>query len=169
MSIQKSRFILLGLACCAIFLLACETATLLNAVIARPTRAPVTRAENTPVQKPTRAPDALFDFEVVGTPRCRAGDASASVVNGRVLSNNRPIAGAKIQASSGPGAEPISDEPAESDENGNFQVTFVCDGAACNGSFWIWMINENAEQISPFAQFIFDNNCRRGTVNFATP
>ena len=71
-----------------------------------------------------------------------------------------------MQASSGPGAEPISDAPAESDENGNFQVTFVCGGRACDGAFWVWLVNDDLEQVSPFVQFIFDNQCRTGIVNF---
>ncbi len=149
------------------FLLACETTALINGVLSAPPRRAALPIERAATQKPTRAPNAPFDFTVLGTPRCAVGDDSASIVNGRVVQSGVPLAGQKIQASSGPGGEPISEEPAVSDADGNFQVTFVCGGNACNGAFWVWLVNDEKEQVSPFVEFIFDQQCRRGSVNFS--
>lgn len=148
-------------------LLACRTADLVGALSSAPTHAanaPTAAASPKPTR--TRDPNAAFQFIPASTPHCSAGDNSASVVGGRILSNNAPVAGQKIQASSGPGAEPISDQPAVSDDQGNYQVTFVCDGKACNGAFWVWLVDADSNQISPFVEFIFDNQCRRGTLDF---
>ncbi|MBI4675518.1 MAG: hypothetical protein HY741_28065 [Chloroflexi bacterium] len=153
-------------------LLACRTTDLIGGLssnAARPTAtraAKIPAATDSPEPKGTRDPNAAFQFLPIGTPRCGAGDDNASVVKGRILEGNAPVAGQKIQASSGPGAEPISDEPAVSDDNGNYQVTFVCDGTACNGAFWVWLVDEDLVQVSPFVEFIFDNQCRRGTLDF---
>ncbi len=165
MSNRNWRAPLVLLACAVFLLLGCETADLIRNVSARPTHTRTIPRE--PTEKPTRAPDAPFDFETVGTPRCAAGDETASIVQGRIVQDGAPVVAQQVQASSGPGAEPISETPAQSDDKGNFQVTFVCDGKACNGAFWVWLINDNNEQISPFVEFIFDKQCRRGTVNFA--
>lgn len=131
-------------------------------------RATATRKPGAQTTKPpaTRDPNAGLEFLPIGTPRCGVGDDNASVVRGRILENGAPLAGQSVIASSGPGAEPISDEPAVSDAEGNYQVTFVCDGEACNGAFWVWTVDEDMRQTSPFVKFIFDNQCRSGTLNF---
>lgn len=164
---------LLVLVFAAIFLLlACRTLDLVGGAGSSSARPTATRAAKNPAataspkSKGTPDPNAAFEFIPLGTPRCGIGDNNASVVKGRILSGNVPVVGQKIQASSGPGAEPISDEPAVSDDNGNYQVTFVCDGKACDGSFWIWLVDDDLAQISPFVKFIFDNQCRSGTLNF---
>lgn len=163
---NRSHVFVLLIGGIAIFLLACETANMIQALASRPTDLPTrTQVKGTP----TRAPNGQFDFVAVGTPHCASGDEAESIVSGRITRNDEPVAGQKVQASSGPGAEPISEDPAVSDERGNFQVTFVCEGAACNGAFWVWLVNDADEQVSPFVEFIFDPQCRRGTVDFSTP
>ena len=146
-------------------LLSCRTTDLLGGDVARatPTRKPAAQATK---PQPTRDPNAGLEFVPIGAPHCGVGDNNASVVRGRILENGAPLAGQRVTASSGPGAEPISDEPAVSNEQGIYQVTFVCDGKACDGAFWIWLVDEDYAQVSPFVQFIFDNNCRRGTLDF---
>lgn len=83
-----------------------------------------------------------------------------------ITAQGQPLAGILVQGSAGPGGEPISEYPAESNDKGEYKVTFVCDGKACNGSFWIWIVDEEFRQVSPFVQFIFDDNCRRARLNF---
>jgi hypothetical protein len=92
-----------------------------------------------------------------------------STVSGRIFQGGAPAFGAKVDASAQPGGNPISDEPAQTDEDGNYFIQFVCNNAACNGSYWIWTVNDDYEQTSPFVQFNFDQNCRRGTLNFIAP
>lgn len=162
----------------ALTLLACQTTDLISGVTQNNARPPATRITNR--NNPTdenpgdgnpagKEPAAEYDYDLAGTPRCTVGDNAASIVTGQVLDKGNPVMGQQIQASSGEGGEPISDPPAESDSSGNFQVTFVCGGSACNGSFWVWLIDDEGVQVSPFVQFVFDNQCRRGTVNFTNP
>lgn len=160
---------ILCLAAIAWLVVGCRTVDLMRSVATGPTRVPPTRAAQAPTRKPTRSPDSPYDFVTVGTPHCAAGDNAASVVDGKITLDGAPVVGQKVQASSGPGAEPISDNPAVSDEQGKYEVTFVCDNKACNGAFWVWLINDDNEQTSPFVQFVFDNQCRRGTINFSNP
>ncbi len=169
---SHSRPLLVFLCAAIILFLACRTLDLIGGAVsngARPTAARAAKknaATALPKAQGTPDPNAAFEYIPLATPRCGVGDNGASVVTGRIMSGNAPVVGQKIQASSGPGAEPISDEPAVTDENGNYQVTFVCDGKACNGSFWIWLVDDEFVQISPFVKFIFDNQCRSGTLNF---
>lgn len=164
----KSLFLFLLLVCSTLAIAACETTDLVRVAVSGSSgAAPTSAAQREPTKKPTRSPDAPYDFNPVGTPRCSVGDNAASIVKGRIIGGGGPIAGQKVQAASGPGAEPISDTPAESDEQGNFQVTFVCGGSACNGAFWVWLVNDDLEQVSPFIKFIFDDQCRTGSVNFS--
>jgi hypothetical protein len=165
---NKTRPLVCLIALAALLMLGCETTALLSGLVSSSPRVPPTRVSSAPAKKPTRSPNDPYDFVTANTPHCAGGDNSASIVRGSITENGAPLPGQKIQASSGPGAEPISEQPAESDENGEFQVTFVCGGNACNGAFWLWLINDDAEQVSPFVQFIFDNQCRRGTLNFST-
>jgi hypothetical protein len=152
----------------SLFGLACRTFDLITTGSVSPARS-ANRPSSSPA--PTRPPGtadplAAYDYVPDGTPRCTQGDNSASVVSGRVLVDGDPVAEQLVQASSGPGGEPISEFPAATDESGRYQVTFVCDGEACNGSFWLWLVDADFEQVSPFVQFIFDNQCRRGTLDF---
>lgn len=156
----------------ALLLMACRTADLIGGRLASPTqetRASATLRATRPA--PTRTvvgtPRPLADtFGPAGVAKCAAGDDQESSVIGRITENGNPLPGLLVQASSGPGGEPISEYPAISDEEGRFKVTLVCDGKACNGAFWIWLIDEDLRQVSPFIKFVFDNNCRRGTVDF---
>lgn len=166
---NKSRALLGSIVLAALLMLGCETTALIRGVASNAGRVPATSVSVEQGGKPTRSPGAPYGFFPVGTPHCAAGDNSASIVSGQITENGAPVAGQKIQASSGPGAEPISEEPTVSRENGEYQVTFVCNGSACNGAFWLWLINDQAEQVSPFVQFIFDDRCRRGTLDFSTP
>lgn len=147
-------------------LFACQTAELFTGgARATPTRKPVAQSS---APKKTTPPEQHtgFEFTPLGTPRCGVGDNNASVVIGHITENGAPVVGQRVTASSGPGAEPISENPAVTDERGRYQVTFVCDGKACDGAFWIWTVNDQLEQTSPFVQFIFENNCRRGALDF---
>jgi len=147
-------------------LLACRTTELLTGG-ARSAR--VTPTRKTSVSAATQAtedPNAGLEFLPVGTPHCGVGDNSASVVRGRILENGAPLEGQRVTASAGPGAEPISDEPAVSNAQGAYQVTFVCDNKACDGAFWVWTVDAEMRQTSPFVKFIFDNQCRRGALDF---
>jgi hypothetical protein len=173
---QIGRLTLALVALLLFFLLACRTADLIGS-LGRNSASPNTGASDQPsAQSATRAPTKrgpndpnAFQFIPQGTPHCTAGEDTASLVTGQILENGAPVVAQKVQASSGPGAEPISDEPAESDESGNYQVTFVCDGGACDGAFWVWLIDADFNQVSPFVEFVFDKNCRHGTLDFASP
>lgn len=149
-------------------MLACRTTELLGGARGAGARATATRKPNPQTATPQVPldPNAGLEFVTAGTPHCGVGDNNASVVRGRILENGAPLAGQRVTASSGPGAEPISEEPAVTNEQGNYQVTFVCDSKACDGAFWVWTVDEQMRQTSPFVKFIFDNQCRRGTLDF---
>ncbi len=160
----RSIFLLMLVSICV--LLACRTTDLLggaNKARAVPTRKTVSQATKPPA---TRDPLEGFEFLPLGTPHCGVGDNTASVVRGRILENGAPLAEQRVTASSGPGGEPISDEPAVSNEQGIYQVTFVCNDKACDGAFWIWTVDDEMRQTSPFVKFIFDQQCRRGALDF---
>ena len=123
---------------------------------------PPTPKPPTPVPSPT----VYFPWTTVGNATCDGGDDKESSVSGKITANNKPAVGQRVQASSGPGGSPISDYPAESDKNGNYKVTFLCGSKACNGDFWIWMVDPSGHQISPFVKFSFSGGCRKGTQNF---
>ena len=150
----------------AFLLFACKTTELTGITDSKPRATPTRARTAAPKVKPTTDPEAGLIFMPLGTPRCGVGDNNASVVRGRITENNAPVEGQRVTASSGPGAEPISDEPAVTNAQGNYQVTFVCDGKACDGAFWIWTVDEEFQQTSPFVQFTFDKFCRSGTLNF---
>jgi hypothetical protein len=102
----------------------------------------------------------------VGNPSCEAGNNNESSVVGSIKADNKAAQGQRVQASSGPGGEPISENPAESNKDGNYKVTFICGGKACNGDFYIWMVSPSLQQISPFVKFSFRDGCYLGTQNF---
>lgn len=116
---------------------------------------------------PSPSPTVVFPWTIVGSASCTTGSESESSVTGKITANSKGAVGQFVQASSGPGGEPISDVPATSDSNGNYKVTFICGGKACTGDFWVWMVNSSRQQISPFQKFSFNSNCRKGVVNFA--
>lgn len=139
-----------------------------------PTRKPPTarpRPTNTAIP-PTRVPTPLpsptqvFEWTTSGSASCTEGADTESSISGKITANAKGAVGQKVQASSGPGGEPISENPAESNKDGNYKVTFVCGGKACTGDFYIWMISADKRQISPFVKFHFDGSCRKGTQNF---
>jgi hypothetical protein len=134
-----------------------------------PTRRPPTATQpppptNTPRPEPTAT--IVYEWELSGNTSCSSGGDNESSVTGTIRANNAPAVGQRVQGSSGPGGEPISDVPAMSSSTGNYKVTFICGGKACTGDFWIWMVSPQGTQISPFVKFSFNNNCRRGTANF---
>ncbi len=139
-----------------------------------PTRPPATRPPPPtatpvpPTAPPTAAPTPtiVYEWMPVGNPSCEAGNNNESVVVGTIKANDKGAVGQRVQASSGPGGEPISENPAESNKDGNYRVTFICGGKACNGDFWIWMVNANKQQVSPFVKFSFRDGCHRGIQNF---
>lgn len=171
---SKRLFVLIILS--ALALLACQTTELISGFTQNNQRAVPTRAASksnstnrNPVSDATRDPNADYSFDITGTPRCTVGDNNASVITGQVTDNGNPSAGQQVQASSAEGGEPINTEPAQSDQDGNFQVDLVCGGSACNGTFWVWLVDPDNNQTSPYVQFVFDDQCRRGSVNFTTP
>jgi hypothetical protein len=128
----------------------------------RPTDTPIP-ATNTP--PPTVTPTPFFEWTTNGNSSCEGGDGNESVITGKITARNAGAVGQRIQASSGPGGEPVSD-PNLSDNNGNYRVTLVCGGKACNGDFYIWMIDLSNRQISPFVKFSFSSGCRKGKQDF---
>ncbi len=162
------RSLVVWLALALVVLLGCRTVDLIADLGSRarsPSQSPGA-ARPAAQAKPTLNPDADPEFVTSFQPRCGPGDNSASVVTGSIFQDGAPLPGQRVQASAGPGGEPISEEPAVSDDQGNYQVTFICDGQACNGAFWIWLVDENLDRVSPFVEFIFDDNCRSGTLDF---
>lgn len=136
----------------------------------RPPNTPRPRPTETPVPptqtaQPTATPTVFFEWTTNGNSSCEGGDDKESVITGKITAKNAGAVGQRIQASSGPGGEPISD-PNLSDNNGNYRVTFICGGKACNGDFYIWMIDPNNRQISPFVKFTFSSGCRKGKQDF---
>jgi hypothetical protein len=97
------------------------------------------------------------------------GDDAVSIVSGRILRDGRPVAGQELVAGRVEDGDPIGDFPAQSDDNGNFQINMVCDGRACDGPARVWIVNERGDRVSPYVGFEFGNQCRRGTVNFRNP
>lgn len=135
----------------------------------RPTQTPAPTATPLPHPTPTPTPTVDYPFKASGRNCGPAAGASADTVSGTIKSDGVAAVGQRVRGSSAPGGAPISDDDAQSDSNGNYTVTFICNNNACNGDFWIWMVRFNGEQISPFVKFHFDDNCRRGTVHFAKP
>lgn len=131
-------------------------------------RPPPTQPPPTQPPPPTAqpSPTVYFPWVTVGSTTCDGGSDTESSVSGKITANNKAAVGQRVQASSGPGGSPISENPAESDKNGNYKVTFICGGKACNGDFWIWMVDPTGHQISPFVKFGFSGGCRKGTQNF---
>lgn len=171
---RRSQLAVLFIAA-VILLLACRTAQLISGTLPETQRAPAgsnpgssgQTAPGTPKPRATRDPNSLYTFLPAGRASCKPGKPDASLVSGSITQNGSPVVGQRVQASSGPGAEPISDTPAESGADGSYQVTFVCNGKACDGAFWVWLVDQDGAQISPLVEFIFDNNCRVGALNFA--
>ena len=135
-----------------------------------PTRPPATKKPVPPTQTPrpptaTPSPTVFFQWTTVGSTTCEGGSDTESSVSGKITAKGKGAVGQRVQASSGAGGEPISD-PNLSDNNGNYKVTFVCGGKACNGDFWIWMVDPNGRQISPFVKFSFSAGCRKGKQDF---
>lgn len=166
---KRSSYARLGLiiVALALLLLACRTVDLIAGNFPTPTRA-ATRVPTRPAPtKTVGTPRPLNEtFAPVGVAKCAPGDAKESYVIGTITENNQPLEAQLVQASAGPGGEPISDYPAVTDGEGHYKVTLVCDGKACNGAFWIWLVDEEFRQVSPFIKFTFDDRCRRGLVDF---
>lgn len=140
-----------------------------------PTRPPPTRRPPTPrpptatPRPPTAIPSPTTFFEwTASNPSCEsATNADGSAVVGRIMANNKAAIGQYVQASSGPGGEPISEVPTKSDNSGNYKVLFVCgSGKNCNGDFWVWMVDSQRRQVSPFVKTSFSGSCQRYRVNF---
>lgn len=129
-----------------------------------PTAVPPTATSVPPTAQPT--PTVVLPWVVSAGPTCDGGDDKESAVTGTIKANDKPAVGQFVQASSGAGGEPISEVPAQSDSKGNYKVTFICGGKACNGDFWVWMVDANRKQISQFVKFGFSGGCRQGHVDF---
>lgn len=139
-----------------------------------PTKRPPTKRPPTPIPPtqppppptPEPSPTVFFLWNTAGNASCEGGSDTESSVSGKITANNKGAVGQRVQASSGPGGSPISENPAESDKDGNYKVTFICGGKACNGDFWIWMVDASGRQLSPFVKFHFDGGCRKGKQDF---
>lgn len=131
----------------------------------RPTNTPVPPTKPPPTDKPTAAPTIAFEYQTNGNSSCEGGSDAVSVITGKVTAKNAGAVGQRIQASSGPGGEPVSD-PNLTNSNGIYTVNLVCGSKACNGDFYIWMIDPNGRQISPFVKFGLSNGCRKGKQDF---
>lgn len=133
-----------------------------------PTDVPIPTDTEVPTETPkpsaTLAPN--FPWEVSSGPDCTIGNNGASTVTGVITAHDKGAVGQHVQASAGPGGEPISDQPAASDKDGNYKVTLICGGTGCNGDFYLWMVDPQNHQISPFVKFHFSSTCRKGTLNF---
>ncbi|MBI4675517.1 MAG: hypothetical protein HY741_28060 [Chloroflexi bacterium] len=130
-----------------------------------PTKKPPSPTATKKPPTPTPSPTVYFPWVTVGNASCEGGDDKESSISGKITANNKGAVGQRVQASSGPGGEPISD-PNLSDSNGNYKVIFICGGKACNGDFWIWIVDANGRQISPFVKFGFSAGCRKGKQDF---
>lgn len=110
-----------------------------------------------------------YEFITLEQPRCTTGDSAISIINGTVTRQGLPVAGQLLKITASPGYAPADQEYIQADPAGNFQADLVCGGSACNGSYLLWLVNDNGDQISPSIEYIFDDRCRRGIVNFGTP
>ncbi len=126
-----------------------------------PTATPVPPT-NTPV------PTATIVFSYQPTDHsCKADDtATMDTVHGTITANGKGAAGQRVRGSFGPGGQPISENDATSGPNGGYTVTFVCKGNACDGDWWVWMVDAQGSPISPYVKFTFNDDCRKGTLNF---
>jgi hypothetical protein len=132
----------------------------------RPTNTPVPPTNPPPTDKPTATATIVFEYNLNGNSSCEGGSANESTIIGKITANDKGAVGQRVQASSGPGGEPVSENPAMSDDKGNYKVTLICGGKACNGDFYIWMVNANGQQASPFVKFNFSDSCRKGKQDF---
>lgn len=164
----KSRFRspVLPVIAAALLLLACETTNLIGQSAAR---RPTARRGTSSAQQPTRDPALPYEFIVLEQPRCSTGDSTISIVNGTVTRRGLPAAGQLLKITASPGYPPVDQEFFQADQAGNFQADLVCGGSACSGSYLLWLVNDSGDQISPSIEYIFDDQCRRGTVNFGAP
>lgn len=135
----------------------------------KPTQTPV---PPTRTPKPSPTATQLFEWITNGGSSCTGGDNTKSTISGKITANGKGAVGQRVQVSSGPGGEPASD-PNLSNSNGNYIVTLTCgtdpdtnQTKACNGDFYIWMIDPSNRQISPFVKFGFSNGCRAGKQDF---
>lgn len=162
-------------------MLACQTTDLVSGVLDpdRPSTLSRTGNNSTTTNNDDAdsgdSPDGAIDsggeynYDLAGTPRCTVGDSSVSIITGSVTDKDTPVMGQLVQVSSSEGGDPIGAQPNETDGSGNFQVALACGGSACNGSYWVWLIDNENFQVSPSVEFVFDDQCRRGTVNFSIP
>ncbi len=141
-----------------------------------PTRRPTARPRptDTPLPPPTIPPTApppptatvVFQFTPSDQSCTGADGATSDTIKGTIVARNAPAVGQRVRASAGPGGEPMSDDKL-TNVNGIYTLIFVCNGGVCNGDFWVWMVNAEGQQTSPYVKFSFNDGCRRGTLNFS--
>ena len=132
----------------------------------RPTDTPLPPPTAAPTAVPTATPTVVFAW-TPGNQSCKALDgATSDHVRGTIVARNAAAVGQRVRASAGPGGAPISDVDATSQSNGMYTVVITCDSAACNGDFWLWMVNAQGQQISDYVKFTFNDGCRRGVLDF---
>ncbi|MCC7165392.1 MAG: hypothetical protein IT331_23035 [Anaerolineae bacterium] len=162
---SRPHSLVLFIALAALLLLACETTNLIGQMTQK---RPATRSSSNPTQDPS-AILPPYEFVVLDQPRCSVGDNSASVITGNITRDGAPAFGQQVHVSASPGFEPVDAGPVQADESGNFQAVLICSSGSCFGSFLLWLVNDEGQQISPSIEYIFDGQCQRGTVNFGTP
>jgi hypothetical protein len=141
-----------------------------------PVRRPTARPQPTdtplppPTAQPTAVPTATSAAVIQYTPSnqsCKALDgATSDNVRGTIVARNAAAVGQRVRASAGPGGEPVSDVDATSNSEGKYTVVIQCSGGACDGNFWLWMVDAQGEQISEYVEFTFNDGCRRGVLDF---
>ncbi len=147
-----------------------------------PTRRPATRVPPTTTPPPPPPPPTATSVPLTNTPvptatvvfsyqpsdkSCTSDDsATKDTVHGTITANGKGAAGQRVRGSFGPGGQPISENDATSGPNGGYTVTFICNGGACNGDWWVWIVDAQGRQISPYVKFTFNDSCRKGTLNF---
>lgn len=141
-----------------------------------PTRRPTARPQPTdtevppptdqPTDVPTATPTVVFLY-VPTNQTCKALDgATSDNVKGTIVARNAAAVGQRVRASAGPGGEPVSDVDATTNSDGKYTVVLQCNGDACDGDFWLWMVNAQGRQISDYIKFTFNDGCRRGILDF---
>ncbi len=128
---------------------------------------PPTATSVPPTNTPVPTATVVYQYKTSGKD-CEGDDGAAEdTVKGKITAANGNVTrGMAVRGSAGPGGEPISYPDAVSGGQGNYTVTFVCNNAACNGDFWVWLVDDGGKQLSPYIQFSFGGGCRRGVVNF---
>lgn len=132
----------------------------------QPTDTPLPPPTAQPTAVPTATPTVVFQY-TPSNQTCKALDgATSDNVRGTIVARNAAAVGQRVRASSGPGGDPVSAVDATSNSDGKYTVVIQCNGGACDGNFWLWMVNAQGQEISDYIEFTFNSGCRRGVLDF---